>query len=215
MRCVETGQIVAQELGIQNLLVEEGLMEAVCEAWMRQWCVPGAEGRWGGPESARMSEEAMDTWSQTVSGPDYATAWLRAEALGGVAGLIFNPEQFASGMGGPGASMVNARHKSCIGMRGRGYCWNNFERKEDMEQRVLDTIQARAAQNPGRTMVFVSHGGPTMHAYRALTGNSVPKGSGGMASLSILKKLPNRSWHWDALLSNDAQHSEAFHQGVR
>uniref|UniRef100_A0A7S1S8C2 Uncharacterized protein n=1 Tax=Alexandrium catenella TaxID=2925 RepID=A0A7S1S8C2_ALECA len=215
VRCVETGQIVAQEFGIANMLVEDGLMEAVCEAWMRQWAVPGAEGRWGGPEHAMMSEDAMSNWLPTVQGPEYGAAWLRPEALGGITGLIWTPTQMADGMGGPGVSMVNAKHKGCISMRGRGYCWGNFERKEDMEQRVLDTIQARAAQNPGRTMIFVSHGGPTMHAYKGLTGNGVPKGSGGMASLSVLRKLPSRSWHWDALLSNDAQHSEAFQEGVR
>merc|ERR1719210_2907218 len=51
-RCIETGDLVAREFGIDSLLVEEGLNEAICEAMMRQWAVPGANANWGGPTLA-------------------------------------------------------------------------------------------------------------------------------------------------------------------
>jgi len=212
-RCIQSGQIMADEFSVSSVLVEEGLSEAACEAWFRQWAVANANGCWGGPPGSSMTEEAMHTYLTTVQGPESAGG-VRCEAIMGISTLIRTPKELARDKKFRCAkSKVDPMHKSCIELREHGYRWGKFELKPEVRNRVTETIRTRASEYPGQTLVFVSHGGPTMYAFEELSGQKIPKGSGGMASMSLLKRS-GRARKWDVTLANDAKHSLPFREGV-
>jgi len=210
-RCIETGAILAQDFGTGLMLVEEGLSEAICEAWMRQWAVPGADATWGGPREAAMTEEAMHQYSTIVQGPPVTSGLLRAEAEAGVETLVRPASKIAAA-----GMRVQPNHKSHIHIRGKGYHWNNFETRPSAMERIVATLRARARENPGKTLVFVTHGGPNKWAFDSLVEGKQTASYGGMTSLSVLrcKKGVEAKGSFEALLAMDALHAEALHKGV-
>merc|ERR1712216_100487 len=212
IRCVETGYIVMKEFAFEGkLLVEEGLAETACEAWFRQWAVPGANTKWGGPPGAAMKSTAA--LSSTVQGPQVLSG-LRPEADTGLRALLRTAQDLAA-IGGPLPEKVDAAHVSFASFRNTAYEWGSFETDSEMRQRILKTINARVAAHPGKTLVFVSHGGPTTKAFEALSGEKSVMG--GMTALSILRRKPQTEEEgivdglWEALVKNDASHAEAMH----
>jgi len=207
MRCVETGDIIAREFGVEHLLIEEGLMEACCEAWMRQWATSDADTSWGGPPASAMKEKAAHAYSPTLQGPSVPESRLRKEALEGL-GTILRRSKVLTGVPvGDSPTKVDLLHQSYINMASKQYRWGTFETKAACTERAVETVQARREENLGKTIVFVSHGGPTTFLLEEFVGQ--PLGAGGMAALSILRwrLKEDGSGKWDGLLRNDARHS--------
>lgn len=206
VRCVETAGVVANHFGIPSILVEEGLVETICEAWFRQWAVPGANTKWGGPPGASMARPVAA--SECVQGPPVEEG-LRAEARQADGTLFWTAPQLANLVNMPCAKMVAAHHESVVSIRGGQYCWGHFETRAEVTSRALETVTTRAAQYPGRTLVFVSHGSPTQNGYYALVGERVPEKSGGMTAMSILRRAQVASGLWEPLVKNDVSHTRA------
>eukprot|EP00928_Gymnodinium_smaydae_P021717 TRINITY_DN18505_c0_g1_i1.p1 TRINITY_DN18505_c0_g1~~TRINITY_DN18505_c0_g1_i1.p1 ORF type:complete len:278 (+),score=37.22 TRINITY_DN18505_c0_g1_i1:45-836(+) len=160
--CVDTASIVAREFGVESLLVEEGLMETVCEAWMRRWAVPGADSKWGGPAGASMPNVAA-TDLRTLQG-EPVTEGLRPEALLGMKALLRRAGDYPAPEDGV---PVNASHCSVVSMRDKAYKWDNFETGQDAAERVARTIRTRVAEHLGSSMVFLTHGGSTAYSLRS------------------------------------------------
>ncbi|CAE7554074.1 unnamed protein product [Symbiodinium natans] len=211
VRCVETADFVAKEFGVNSLYVENGLAESVYEAWMRQWAVPGANSKWGGPPGCAIPQERQGLDPRRLRGPEVPHAQLRPEASAGTAALLSTPAELKEA----GWTRVDAKYESCVALHDRGYCWDKFEIQEEIIDRLLYVARLRAMEHPGETVVLVSHGGPTQYALRALSGQK-PKGEGGMTALSVLRTFPSDIEHgmpWEVLLSNDASHAQAFAYG--
>ncbi len=211
LRCVQTASRVARHFGAGQVRIEEGLVETVCEPWMRQWAVPDADANWGGPASSRMSEKAMHAHAKVVQGPAVDQSRVRVEARGSLSVLYRTASDFEEFEGLVG---VDQNHESHVSMRTKLYRWGHFESKEQVIERLAETVRARTLEHPGETLIFVSHGGPTMFCFEELTGERVPAGSGGMTAMSILRFSPTHETaagyssdgRWDALLRNDARH---------
>lgn len=208
VRCVETAGVVANHFGVSSLLVEDGLVETIGEGWFRQWAVPGANSTWGGPPGACMANPV--SVSVGIEGPPVRDG-LRVEAEMGLKALLLTAPELAELPDVFCAKMVAARHVSVVSIREQGYCWGNFETRPEVASRAAQTVNTRAAQHPGRTIVFVTHGNPAPIGYTALTGESVPEGSGGMTALSILRRAQGSTGHWEPLMKNDATHAKTAH----
>lgn len=206
VRCVETANAVAEEFELSSLSVEEGLTETICEAWMRQWAVPGADSKWGGPPGAEMPQNIMHEYPQGVHGPPVGEG-LRQEASAGLDVLLRKPSELKA----LGWDRIDADHKACIPFKPNEFSWGNFETKSQVIDRVLRTVVTRSQEHSEETLVFVSHGGPTTYALERLTGSHA-KGAGGMTALSVLTHKSGAKF-WDAILSNDAEHGKAFASG--
>jgi len=200
-RCVETADIVAGEFDVEEVFVEQGLVESVCEPWMRQFAVPGANAEWGGG-LADSDGNLLPVSEDQV----------RREALEGPSALLRNAEELKA-TGGAAAARVATWHDSLISLN-RALKWGNFESESEVSQRVLATVKDRCWRQPGETLIFVSHGGPTQKGFKALTGKR-HSGEGGMTALSILVENREDSSRWLPLVDNDASHGDMFHLGVR
>lgn len=200
IRCVETAHIAAAEFGVEELFVEQGLAESICESWMRQFAVPGASSEWGGG--------ATDADGKLLP---VDQGQVRKEALEGVSVLLRSAAELKA-TGGPAAARVAPWHESLL-MLSREYRWGAFEPEQEVSARMLATVTERVAKRPGETLVFVSHGGPTQKGFKALSG-ARPSGEGGMTALSVLVQ-DDEDGRWRALVENDASHGAKFHEGVR
>eukprot|EP00747_Dinoflagellata_sp_TGD_P068609 gnl/TRDRNA2_/TRDRNA2_155782_c2_seq2.p1 gnl/TRDRNA2_/TRDRNA2_155782_c2~~gnl/TRDRNA2_/TRDRNA2_155782_c2_seq2.p1 ORF type:complete len:121 (-),score=9.93 gnl/TRDRNA2_/TRDRNA2_155782_c2_seq2:41-403(-) len=116
----------------------------------------------------------------------------------------------------PAIRAIRRSLKSHVSVRERGFRWGNFETGPQCKERMVSTIEARAAEHPGTTLVFVSHGGPSAKGFAGLARREVPDGSGGMTALSLLRRPSNaEGGTWEALVANDARHADEHHVGVR
>ncbi|CAE7695642.1 FKBP62, partial [Symbiodinium sp. CCMP2456] len=211
VRCVETADFVAKEFGVSSLQVENGLAESIYEAWMRQWAVPGANSKWGGPPGCAIPQERQGMDPRRLRGPEVPHPELRPEALSGPETLLSTAAELQKA----GWSRVDGKSQSVVLLHDKGYCWDNFEIHEEVVERLVSVARRRALEHSGETVVLVSHGGPTTYALRALS-HQKPKGEGGMTALSILRALPGdieSGRPWEVLLSNDASHGQAFAHG--
>lgn len=93
---------MAKEFHVETLCVEEALTESVYEHWMRwgqglsrglgeapvrQWAVPGANSKWGGPARCCMPKGRLSGDPRQVRGAPVAEEDLRPEALEGAMAL--------------------------------------------------------------------------------------------------------------------------------
>jgi len=210
-RCVETADLLAEEFDVKSLLVEEGLVETLCEGWMRQWAVPGADSKWGGPPGAAMPEGTSHKYGAKLEGPIVDEANLRKEALAGPEELLLTAWELK----GMGWVRVDVNHYSQVQVRNRPVRWGNFETKAELAERIEQTVRSRVAEHPGETLVFVSHGGPTGTGFSIFAQRDPPKGSGGMTALSVLSldDPENTTRNWEVHLANDAEHGKVFAKG--
>eukprot|EP00930_Biecheleria_cincta_P042265 TRINITY_DN29075_c0_g1_i1.p1 TRINITY_DN29075_c0_g1~~TRINITY_DN29075_c0_g1_i1.p1 ORF type:complete len:365 (-),score=50.16 TRINITY_DN29075_c0_g1_i1:616-1662(-) len=208
VRCVETANIVADEFSIESLHVEEGLVEAVCEMWMRQWALPGSDSTWGGPPGASVKE----AWSQNICGPPNDPDKVRPEAHAGLGALLLTPQELRAG----GWQRVDTEHRSAVLMRGKPLRWGQFETKEMMSDRCVEqTVRKLAMENPGATLVFVTHGSKTRSIYEHLALQKLPSNSGGMTALSVLtlEAGSDAFGPWEVHVANDNTHARIFARG--
>merc|ERR1712232_716583 len=152
------------EFGVEKLLVEEGLVETFCEAWYRQWAVPGATSKWGGPPGCAMPPGTDKNYVASLLGPLVDDSNLRAEAKVGPAKLLLTGD----GLNAAGWSRVEAGHSSVVAVRDMPLSWPSFETKQMLSDRMLRTVFARAEKHTGESLVFVSHGGPTTYTFEKL-----------------------------------------------
>ncbi|CAE7520033.1 TANC1 [Symbiodinium pilosum] len=179
---------------------------------MRQWAVPGANSKWGGPPGCAILQEHRDRDPRYLRGPAVAPDQLRPEALAGTGALLRTAAELKSA----GWTRVNAEYASCVPLHDRGYHWGKFEIHEEIVERLVHVAHRQVRQHPGETIVLVSHGGPTQYALRGLSGQK-PQGAGGMTAMSVLRALPGDfedQKSWEVLVSNDASHAQAFAHGV-
>lgn len=208
VRCVETANVVAHEFGIESLHVEEGLFEAVCEMWMRQWALPNSDSTWGGPPDGHVKQ----AWSEFVCGPDVATDAIRPEALAGLDALLRTPQELRA----DGWQRVNTEHCSAVSMRAKPFCWGKFEMRPMMIERCVEqTVRKLALENRGETLVFVTHGSNSQIIFDGLALQKVPKDSGGMTALSVLtvEAGSEASGPWEVHVANDNSHAKIFAMG--
>merc|ERR1712232_633434 len=88
VRCVQTANFVAEEFAVESLLVEGGLVETICEAWMRQWALPDADSTWGGPPGGSMPKDQAYMYSETMVGPPIEKERLHPSAITGTKVLL-------------------------------------------------------------------------------------------------------------------------------
>lgn len=118
-------------------------------------------------------------------GPHVDEDKLRKEAFLGPTALFRSAVEMLDSYGSV-ASRVKKDHESHSRLP-EHLMWGAFETEESVTRRVLEMITKRAAERAGETLVFVSHGGPTRHAFAAMVGRP-PANLGGMTALSLLIK---------------------------
>jgi len=176
-------------------------VEIVCEAWMRQWAVPNANSKWGGPPGAALTREQLYSKVREVQGPLVEAEQLRPEALLSAATLLRSAKELHE-TGGHVAARVSLEHRSHSKLAG-DLCWGAFETEEQLVTRLMATLEKRTADQPNQTLVFVSHGHPTYCAFNRLVG-SPPERAGGMTALSILSRDEGTvGGSWQVLLENE------------
>eukprot|EP00434_Breviolum_minutum_P033054 symbB.v1.2.029242.t1/scaffold3175.1/size97379/9 len=172
---------------------------------MRQWAVPGANSKWGGPPTCGMPQGRPSGDPRLVRGVPVAESEVHPKALEGVARLI----PTASELRLAGWTRVDKNYNSCVPVRDKGYKWGYFESHEEVVERCCQAVRTLMTKHPQETLVFVSHGGPTQYCLKEFSGQKY-EGSSGMTAMSVLRCVQDT---WDVLLANDASHAKAFAHG--
>eukprot|EP01061_Rhynchopus_euleeides_P045398 TRINITY_DN8132_c0_g1_i3.p1 TRINITY_DN8132_c0_g1~~TRINITY_DN8132_c0_g1_i3.p1 ORF type:complete len:270 (+),score=90.47 TRINITY_DN8132_c0_g1_i3:70-879(+) len=154
IRTVETAEEACRSLGLDEINVENGIVEALCESWFRSWAVPGADTTWGGPPHNRVGVPVADEHvdPRAFKGP---SAW-----------LLTAPElkQRVS-------QMVNEEYTPHCTFSD-DITWSEPETmSHHTALRCADTVRSLSKRFHGETVLFLSHAGPSAEMYAQLTGD--------------------------------------------
>jgi broad specificity phosphatase PhoE len=195
-RCGETlsNCVVAGDLPIPSIQLEHSLVESVNEDWFRSWCVPEANGTWGGPNKHR-------------KGTDIDDALVDARAHGPPTSLYNTPSMMNQYETVP--CPVNEEYDETKMVDLSGYKWNNFETYEGQMSRLKVLADELAVRHAGESMIVCSHGGPCTHLFEALSGQSWGNaGPCGYTAISLYSYEIDSDGKvtWDLKKVNDVEH---------
>eukprot|EP00756_Hemistasia_phaeocysticola_P052255 Hpha_TRINITY_DN27467_c0_g1::TRINITY_DN27467_c0_g1_i1::g.193794::m.193794 len=151
LRCVQCGEVAAKQLGIKELLVEEGLSETMVESWFRQWAVPGADTTWDGPAHCGLGVPVEDKD-------------LRPEALN-IADTFVSARELHERV----SKSVKPDHTTVFSHKDTPVRWGRWEALDEAEHRVTTTVLTRQSERPGESTLWVGHAGQNRRAAKALT----------------------------------------------
>jgi broad specificity phosphatase PhoE len=166
--------------------VEMGLAESMNEAWFRSWALPGSDGTWG------------------YESHDYDLAAIHPLARQPIQSLLTDWKTDAT---------LDHTYKSQIDVLTKPYSFSPalFETGEEQCSR-MKTV-ANSLRQVGRTILFVTHGGPMSSLYEEITGSQHVHGEAGYCAYSIYKyqddggPSSNVLGRWEAVRTNVAQSS--------
>eukprot|EP01065_Artemidia_motanka_P032265 TRINITY_DN39288_c0_g1_i1.p1 TRINITY_DN39288_c0_g1~~TRINITY_DN39288_c0_g1_i1.p1 ORF type:complete len:300 (+),score=72.94 TRINITY_DN39288_c0_g1_i1:69-902(+) len=171
LRCVQTAAEFAKVLGIDQIMIEEGVAESCHEGWARQWGVPGANTKWGGPPGC-------------TRGVPVAEADLHPLVFEPLKALM-SPRELREHV-----PLVNADHETFMRWVPPSVRWGQWETLENIGARVSETVAARFFDRPDETAVFVSHNGACFRGAAAMTSTPVPPPTFNPGYLAIYAAYP-------------------------
>jgi broad specificity phosphatase PhoE len=171
--------------------LEPGLSESINESWYRSWSLPGADGTWGFGSRNRIEidPESLHSLAKRPVQP-----LLRLDSRHDFEDTNIDPDYLSR-------TAITAP-----------YCFYPMllESKQDQRDRMRQTV--KTLQEPGRTTICVSHGGPITHLYEDLIGNNWQvHGESTYCCYSIYRQAPpstsveNGSDNWEALVVNESK----------
>ncbi|KAJ9454736.1 Protein UBASH3A-like protein [Diplonema papillatum] len=194
VRCVQTAVEANKALGVEELCVEEGVVEALCENWFRTWSVPGANAQWGGPPTCRMGVAVpeADLHPLAVDGP--VSVWIPTldQLKGWFPGVKFS-----------------GTYSSVLPMREKPYKWARPEHLEsEAPKRCTEAGSSVHQRFPDETVLVLTHGGPTQFTYCGLTGDPVepPLSFTSLTMLIPRKNDTDGSIKWEAPIVGCCKH---------
>jgi broad specificity phosphatase PhoE len=187
-RCKETAIAANSTFSrVPPVRVEYGLSESLSEAWYRSWSLPTSNGIWNYKE--REDHTGLDIPVNLDT--------LHRAALHPAASLLIlsSNQKHLEGIDYDHISMTKIK---------KVYCWGSFESQRDQKNRMFSNLSTLVHR--GRTVLWVSHGGPISHLYYNLRGDiqeecKVPD----YASFSIYEFLQDKN-SWVPLLVNVNHH---------
>jgi len=194
LRCVETAVEAARQLEVRNVCVEPSLCESFCESFYRAWCVPGANGDWGGPENCR-------------NGVEVDPERLKNEARGPASELL-HPVWLKHAKGSAGR--MSKDYEPFLPLSELRFTWGDFETEEQYTSRLRAFFDFAAGAFPGEGAVFISHAGPLKMLFANLKPDLTPQ-MPGYCALYLLHR-PQSSGadggpaEWQAPLAADVEH---------
>jgi len=199
LRCVETAVEVSRQLSVSHICIEPSLCESFCESFYRAWCVPGATGDWGGPETCRCG----------VAVPPER---LRREARGPASELL-HPVWLKHAKGSAGR--INSDYEPFLPLSELRFTWDDFEIQEQYGTRLRAFFDFVAGAFPGEGAVFISHAGPLKVLFAGLRPD-LPSQMPGYCALYALHRPQGRLGadggpaEWAAPLVADAEHMQRW-----
>jgi broad specificity phosphatase PhoE len=187
-RCKETAVAANSTFSrVPPVRVEFGLSESLSEAWYRSWSLPTSNGAWNFKEREEHTGLDMPVNLDTL----HRAALCPADSI-----LKFAPKQKL-------LQGIDYDHISITKIK-KVYCWGSFESGRDQKNRMLSNLSTLVHR--GRTVLWVTHGGPVTNLYYNLRSEireewKVPD----YASFSIYEFLQDKN-SWVPLLVNVSHH---------
>ena len=183
-----------------TISLEHGLVESANEDWYRSWCVPEANGTWGGPNAHRKGTPIDEGVLDKRSLEPATTLYNSIEAMNAYDTV---------------ACPVNTEHTSFRDLS--GYKWGSFEKEPDQKTRMRTVADTLAARHNGETIIVCSHGGPCTHMFEVLTGEDWGKaGPCGYTAISVYSYTIEESGEvkWEKKAVNDVEHTAGIAGGT-
>jgi len=194
VRCFGTAVEVALEVGLQSVSVEPSLSESFCENFYRSWCVPYANGNWGGPDGFGI-------------GVPVADEKIRPEARAPASELL--PADRLDRDLPEAVVKADASYSPHLPLSDVKYQWGDFETEEQLSARMRSFFDYVACVYPGETVMLISHGGPL----QALLSSVMPGQPSPMpfyCALYLLHQRHGGDGSWKAPLIADTEHMQQW-----
>jgi broad specificity phosphatase PhoE len=175
--------------------VENGLAESINDDWYSSWALPGANGTWG------YRPPGVNRKSYVIDGETLHPLSKHRP----VQSLLDWKSLLETDGGTPDdPSLLDRNYESRTSL-GKPYCFHppQLESPDDQRRRMLDAVET--VTGPGKTVLVVSHSGPTIHLYEELTGNPCNMhGKSSYCCYSIYKKKlsDDANGKWEAVAVN-------------
>ena len=199
LRCRQTACGVRSGLGSSDfehtipVRVEPGLVESINASWYRSWALPGSDGTWGyciNDEAAYDVKTIHPMAKQPVQ--ELLDEW-KSDAE------IDQSYEAKTSIAEP-----YTFHPLCL------------ESSAAQRQRMKEVVTQ--VQEPGKTIMLVSHGGPVTHLFEELMDkNWYVHGEATYCSYSIYKRIPSETGRdmWEAIQINQSKHLHEMLVGHR
>ena len=178
-RCVETALEVADYSGHNGAIcVEPSLMEIISKDWYHSWGVPGANSEWGGPPHCRV-------------GTPVSSEELHPSVLLPTASLLRGLEDLQAEYG----DRLNEQYSPVTPPASLKGGWHSPESTQETKARLEALAAHCASEFPEETVVWVTHGGPTIYTCQSLCDNpNIPDDCPYTATYILTKKKGQEGW---------------------
>uniref|UniRef100_A0A7S4SRL1 Uncharacterized protein n=1 Tax=Alexandrium monilatum TaxID=311494 RepID=A0A7S4SRL1_9DINO len=189
LRCFETAVQVAREVGLASVCVEPSLSESFGEHFYRSWCVPNANGNWGGPDGCGIG---------TYVPPERVKPAARRAA-----GELLSLERLEHLKDSP--TVLDVAYSPYVHLSEMRYRWGEFETEKQLRARMRAFFNHAAESFAGQAVLFVSHGGP-LEALLTTMEPGVPASMPGYCGLYVLHRPEAGDGTWTAPVAADMDH---------
>jgi len=198
VRCFETGAMVAKEAGLGSVCMEPSLSESFGEHFYRSWCVPGANGNWGGPDGCGI-------------GVHVAPERLKPASRQPASRLLL-PERLLQVKALP--ARADPAYEPYLPFSALTFRWGHFETEEQLAERMRAFFDFVADTFQGRTVILISHGGP-LEALLTTLEPGVKASMPGYCGLFVLHRPYSGDGTWRAPVAADMDHMSPWMEPSR
>jgi len=227
VRCCQTAAEVIN--GYQNVTeddkglrvtVEPGLIESMNDKWYRSWCLPDSNGTWGGRNSDSsvgindIDARAKLPIQNLILNPTSIQEYVQSVEEN-LTNLNFDDslkeyQDSSINMDVSLTKFVDTSTNNHVYKKAPHYTWNTFETKQELQNRVEETINLLAKKHPNQTTMVLSHGSPCTKLYERLKSDHWENhGDCTYACFSIYRKrndVEEDMDSWEALVVNNSDH---------
>uniref|UniRef100_A0A7S2B7A6 Uncharacterized protein n=1 Tax=Alexandrium andersonii TaxID=327968 RepID=A0A7S2B7A6_9DINO len=198
VRCFETAAQVAQEFGLASVCAEPALSESFGEHFYRSWCVPYADGNWGGPQGCGIGT--------------YVPLEKLKPASRRLAGELLPQERLLAATDLPAG--LEALYTPFVHLSDLQFRWGRFETEEQLVARMRAFFDHVADSFAGQAVMLISHGGP-LEALLTTLEPGVRATMPGYCGLYVLHRPDDGDGTWTAPVAADMDHMRPWTQPGR